>query len=119
VAANPESFTGQFLAPILEGRAAVTRRRRLHAVDGTGSSTNGGTNGRATGKAGAKALTATPSAVKTAPAAKTASAVKGAAAVKGAGATAGTNGRTPRAATADPDTAAAAAKARRKAARLV
>ncbi|HEY5879756.1 MAG TPA: hypothetical protein VIU11_12670, partial [Nakamurella sp.] len=45
VAANPDSFTGQFLAPILQGRAAVTTRRRLRSVQGpdTGSPANGST----------------------------------------------------------------------------
>jgi len=43
VAAMPESYTGQFLAPILQGRAAVAGRRRLRSVQGpdTGSSANG------------------------------------------------------------------------------
>ncbi len=49
VAARPESFTGQFLAPILEGRAAVTRRR-LRSLPGSadGAPSNGsGSNGSA------------------------------------------------------------------------
>jgi len=80
VAAMPESYTGQFLEPILEGRAAVTGRRRLRAVNGS----SGGAGTRA-----AKAAKA-PAAAKTS-AVKTTSAV----------------------------TTSAAAKARRKAARLV
>ena len=77
VAAIPDSFTGQFLAPVLEGRAAVPRRRRLRAVDGAvsiGAST---------------------------------------------GAPNGSTSRVERPPKADPDTSAVAAKARRKAARLV
>ncbi len=35
VAADPESFTGQFLAPILQGRAAAGGRPRLRAVNGS------------------------------------------------------------------------------------
>jgi len=47
VAAMPESFTGQFLAAILGGRAAATTRRRLRSVQGriNGSSSNGSANG--------------------------------------------------------------------------
>jgi excinuclease ABC subunit A len=55
VAAMPESYTGQFLEPILEGRA-VTSRRRLRAVNG--SSAPGGvraTNTAAPKEAAAKA----------------------------------------------------------------
>jgi excinuclease ABC subunit A len=48
VAAIPGSFTGQFLAPILEGRAAASTRRRLRAVNGgsTDPMSNGSTGGR-------------------------------------------------------------------------
>ena len=77
IAAIPDSYTGQFLAPVLEGRAAVPRRRRLRAVDGAvsiGAST---------------------------------------------GAPNGSTSRVERPPKADPDTSAVAAKARRKAARLV
>jgi excinuclease ABC subunit A len=38
VAAMPDSYTGQFLEPILEGRAAATGRRRLRAVNGSSGS---------------------------------------------------------------------------------
>jgi excinuclease ABC subunit A len=93
VAAVPDSFTGQFLAPVLEGRAAGTAWRRLRSVQGpvTGSTANGSSKSGGGSRKSAAA---------------------------GAGsritATAGTTGPGDRA-----TDEGAAAKARRKAARLV
>ncbi len=93
VAAVPDSFTGQVLAPVLEGRAAGTAWRRLRSVQGpvTGSTANGSSKSGGGSRKSAAA---------------------------GAGsritATAGTTGPGDRA-----TDEGAAAKARRKAARLV
>ncbi len=64
VAAEPESFTGQFLAPILEGRAAVTRRR-LRSLPGSadGASSKGSASNGSARRPARKAAATTESSV--------------------------------------------------------
>ncbi len=64
VAATPESFTGQFLAPILEGRAAVTKRR-LRSLPGSsaGASSKGSASNGSARRPARKAAATTESSV--------------------------------------------------------
>ena len=120
VAAMPASYTGQFLEPILEGRAAVTDRRRLRAVNGSA----GAARPKASAAKGARAA---PVRTSAAPGASTAgtgtgrvSAVKGASGTNGGSTSTSATAPGPAAKAAPTGTAdAAATKARRKAARLI
>ncbi len=99
IAASPDSYTGQFLAPILAGRAARRPARAAQGSTQAAARANGGTGKNGTGTKGADVI------------ALPASARSGNGSGKGSGAGSG-------ASTAAGPTAAAA-RARRKAAKLV
>ena len=124
IAANPDSYTGQFLGKVLAGRGNVVERNGAArtGVAGTGAASNGAAKGVSV--RGSKSGGSTARSART-PGATTKSATGKAVAVNGAARSVSTNGSSTKSGSIRNGTApvapasAAATKARRKAAKLI